>query len=204
VLVGSLLVGSLILSSGATAKEFKPGDLSVCGASRCASIRSQSVLDALTSFYYNSAQPPVRARAPRLAVPFYRIEFSNGYISGIVAGAGSDRFLSYGVNLDQFHQRLWYRVPPRALAGLRRLIVGLTPLRLTVAVLTDAGTFAAPPRSARQTSPPRSHSTTSGRHGNSMPWPLVLVALASLIALLMLGRRRQRAEATHLSIPSLR
>ena len=135
VLAGWLLVGSLVLCSGAAAKQFRPGDVRVCNASRCVSIRSQSVLNALASFYYDSARRPVRAMSPRLGVPFFRLEYSDGYVTGIVAGTGLTRFLSYGVNLGQFQGGVWYRVPGRAVVGLRSLTVGLAPLRLTAAAL---------------------------------------------------------------------
>jgi hypothetical protein len=71
VVAGALLVGSLVAGSSALAKEFTPGDLSVCNASRCVSISSQSVLNALASFYYDSAQPPARADAPRFGTPVF-------------------------------------------------------------------------------------------------------------------------------------
>jgi hypothetical protein len=190
--VGSLLFGLLILSSGAAAKEFKPGDLSVCNASRCVSIRGQSVLSALASFYYDGAQPQARAGAPGLGVPFFQLEFSNGYVTGIVAGTGIGRFLSYGVNLDQFQGGVWYRVPARAVAGLRSLTVGLAPLRLTTAALTVPGTFSVRTLGVRQPSPRIPRPAASGRHGNSWRWSLGLVPLAALIALVLLARRRRR------------
>jgi hypothetical protein len=131
IIAGLALVGLLIFNSGAAAKEFKPGDLRVCDAKRCVSIKSRTVLDALSAFYYDSATPPARVSAPRLGVPFFRLEFSNGYVTGIIADPQLDRFLSYGVNLDQFRAGVWYRAPTRAVAGLRQLTIGLAPLRLT-------------------------------------------------------------------------
>jgi hypothetical protein len=207
VLAGLLLVGSLMATSIAGAKGFEPGDLSVCDASRCVSIRSQSVLNAVASFYYDSARPPARARAPRLGTPFFRLEFSNGYVSGIIAGAALERFLSYGVNLDQFKEGVWYRVPRRAVDGLLRLTVGLTPLRLTVAALTPTGTFAAQGPGATQTSPPgadRVHRAAAGAHGDSARWLLGIAAIAVLIALALLARRWRRSVATQLPTPSAR
>ena len=63
------------------------------------------------------------------------MKFSNGYVTGIVAAAQLDRFLSYGVNLDQFQRGRWYRVPSAAALELRRLTAGLKPRRLTVAAV---------------------------------------------------------------------
>jgi hypothetical protein len=195
VLAGSLLVWSLILTSAA-AKDFTPGVLSVCNASRCVSIRSQSVLNALASFYYDSARPPARARAPRLDVPFFRLEFSDGYVTGIVAGSGLNRFLSYGVNLNQFRDGVWYRIPAGAVAGLRLLTVGLTPLRLTGAALAAIPTFGVQPRGATQPRPPGRGSTTAGGHSGSLSWLLGLVPLAALVALTLVARRRRRSVAS--------
>jgi hypothetical protein len=62
-----------------------------------------------------------------------QLRFTNGYVTGVVAGRRLDRFLSYGVNLDRFFGGTWYRVPRAAAAALRRLAAGLPPLRLTPA-----------------------------------------------------------------------
>jgi hypothetical protein len=204
VLAGSLLVWSLILSSGAVAKDLRPGELSVCNASRCVSIRSQSVLNALASFYYDSARPPSRARPPRLGTPFFRLEFSNGYVTGIVAGAELNRFLSYGVNLDQFRDGVWYRVPARAVAGLRRLTVGLTPLRLAGAAVAGAPTVDAQSPGATQPRPPSRQSTAPGSHSSNLSWPLGLVPLAALVALALAARRRRRSVAARRPTPAVR
>lgn len=188
VVAGSLVVGLLILSSGAAAKDFNPGDLSACNAKLCVSIRSQSVLSVLSSFYYDTAKPPARTDAPRLGAPFFRLEFSNGYVTGIVAGTRLDRFLSYGVNLDQFRKAAWYRVPTRAAAGLRSLTVALTPFRLTGAALAGTYTFGVQVPGAQ----PRLgglRPTDAGGHGNGLRWPVVLVPLAALIALASFWRR---------------
>lgn len=210
-LASAFLIGSLVLSSSAGAKEFRPGDLSVCNAKRCVSIKSQPVLAALSRFYYDSAVAPPRARGPRLGVPFYRLQFSNGYVTGIVAGAElgrvlgySDlsRFLSYGVNLDQFASGAWYRVPARAVAGLRKLTVGLAPLRLTDAALADS------PRAGVQSSAteaPRSARPAGSRGGRgSLAWVLGVLSLGALLALASIGGRRRRSAARLQPTPRLR
>jgi hypothetical protein len=202
VLAGALVVGSLLPGSSALAKEFRPGDLRVCNASRCVSIKSQPVLNALASFYYDSAQPPARAHGPRLGMPIFGLEFPNGYVTGIVAGTGLNRFLSYGVNLGQFQEGIWYRVPARAVAGLGRVTAGLTPLRLTAAGLTDTGTFA-DQRGATPRSPRGQRPATPG--GNRSPsWLLGLVAVAALIALALLTRRHRQSLGAEPPTPSVR
>jgi hypothetical protein len=196
IVAGLLLVGLLIFSSGAAAKEFNPGDLRVCNAKRCVSLKSRPVLNALSAFYYNSAVPPSRVRAPRLGVPFFGLEFSNDYVTGVIAGTQLDRFLSYGVNLDQFRAGVWYRVPTRAVAGLRELTVGLTPLRLTGTAVAGAATFAVHSPSATQPRRAQRPAATSG-----LPSALGVVSLAALIALASLARLRRRSRA---QLPTLR
>lgn len=117
-----LLLGSLILTPVAAAKAFRPGDLSLCSAQGCVSIKSQPVLNALAAFYYDSAQRPVRIGAPTTGTRSFKLEFSNGYVSGIAAGSNLDRFRSGGVNLDQFSRGVWYRLPSLVSSGLRRLV----------------------------------------------------------------------------------
>jgi hypothetical protein len=202
ILAGSLLVGSLILTSGASAKDFKPGDLSVCDAKRCVSIKSRPVLNALSVFYYDSAVPPAPVRAPGLGMPFFRLEFSNGYVTGIIASAELNRFLSYGVNLDQFRAGVWYRVPPRAVAGLRELTVGFTPLRLTSGAIASTSTFGVQSSAASEPPPRTQRRAGTGDRGSAVPWPLAVVSLTALIALASLARRRRRSGAA--SLPTLR
>jgi hypothetical protein len=97
---------------------------------RCVPVMDQKALNDISALYYGSRRP-ARARPPALRVPYYELRFRNGYATGIVATSALDRFLSYGVNLDQFARRRWYRVPARAAAELRRLSASLEPLRLT-------------------------------------------------------------------------
>lgn len=192
-----VLLSSLILTSGAAAKHFGPGDLSVCSANRCVSIRSQPTLNALAAFYYDSAKPPARVRAPSLGVRFFQLEFSNRYITGIVAGTNLTRFLSYGVNLDQFQSNAWYRVPAGAVAELRRLTSALTPLHLTAAAITYPNAFAVPSSGA---GPPRPQAVRRAAHGGqaNLPWALVILPLAALVAFALLARRRRRPVAAQL------
>jgi hypothetical protein len=195
---GLLLVGLLIISSDAAAKQFNPGDLRVCNAKRCVMIESRPVLNALSAFYYDSALTPARISAPRLGVPFFRLEFANGYVTGIIVGRLLARFLSYGVNLDQFRAGVWYRLPARAVAGLRALTVGLIPLRLAGTALADSPTFAVPRPSAAQPQLRARRQAATGGHGNSLPWALGVVSLAALIALALLARARRRPRAAQL------
>jgi hypothetical protein len=129
-----VLATALTFAPGATAKDFRPGDLRVCNAKRCVAITDQAVLNALSAFYYVGPQP-ARTRAPRMGAPAFQLKFTNGYVTGIVASARLDRFLSYGVYLGRFRKGSWYRVPDRAAQELIRLTESLKPMRVTLAAL---------------------------------------------------------------------
>jgi hypothetical protein len=128
------VAGSLAAGAVADAKNFGPGDLRLCDAHRCVAVRDRAALDALSSLYYGSKPLTVAAR-PRLGSPTLRLEFRNGYVSGIVGSKALDRFLSYGVNLGRFQRGTWYRIPAVATAELRVLGAQLRPLRLTRAAI---------------------------------------------------------------------
>src|SRR5438552_6785469 len=125
---GVLAVCLLLGAAGAQAKDFGPGDLRVCGAARCIPVVKPTILPLLGSFYYGGPQPAT-VRAPKLGAPAFQLRFKNGYVTGIVATAKLDRFLSYGVYVGRFVRGKWYRVPPRMSAELRRLAASLEPLR---------------------------------------------------------------------------
>jgi len=118
----------------ASAKEFGPGDLRVCGPSRCVAIVNRDALPQLGAFYF-SGPPPSQLRRPALGAPFYELRFPNGYLTGMVATGRLDRFLSYGVHLERFAAATWYAVPRRLSTELRRLTVGMPAYQLTRAAL---------------------------------------------------------------------
>ncbi len=124
----------LLFLPAANAKDFGPGDLRVCNATRCVPIVKRDVLPLLGSFYF-SGPAPAHLRAPALGAAYYQLRFRNGYATGIVATRRLDRFLSYGVHLERFDAGTWYAVPRRLSAELRRLTVGMRPLRVTPAAL---------------------------------------------------------------------
>ena len=132
-LVAVLAASALLSAPAASAKDFKPGDLRVCGVTRCVAIMKPGVLRAVSSFYYARPGQPPTASAPTLGVPTFELRFRGGYVTGIVATAGLDRFLSYGVNLQRFTRGTWYRVPARVVVELKRMRKSLEPLPLTEA-----------------------------------------------------------------------
>jgi hypothetical protein len=133
-LVGLLAaVAVLIVVPSAAAKDFKPGDLRICGAQRCVAVTNVNVLQSLSSFYYGG--PPAKTVAPSTGVSMFELRFSGGYVTGVVASTDLSRFLSYGVNLGHFARGTWYAVPTRAAAELRRLTRALAPLHVTAAAV---------------------------------------------------------------------
>jgi hypothetical protein len=136
-LLALLAASTLLFLPSASAKDFGPGDLRVCNASRCVPIVKRDVLPLLGSFYY-SGPAPAHLRAPALGAAYYELRFRNNYVTGIVASRQLDRFLSYGVHLERFDAGTWYAVPRRLSAELRRLTASLRPLRLTRAALAKS------------------------------------------------------------------
>ncbi|MFN2469454.1 MAG: hypothetical protein ABR583_00355 [Gaiellaceae bacterium] len=121
----------------ATAKDFKPGDLRMCGAAKCVVITEREATKGFASLIYTGG-PPKRAAAPQLGVRYFELRFKNGYVPGIVAAARLDRFLSHGLVLSRFRRGTWYRVPVAAARKLRALGAGLRPLRLTRAAVAKS------------------------------------------------------------------
>jgi hypothetical protein len=135
-IVAALLAAAALAAiPAATAKDFGPGDLRVCNAHRCVPITTRAVLPLLGRFYYSDPHDPRVAPRARLGAPAFELLFRNGYVTGIVATARLDRFLSYGVYLERFHRGVWYRMPSRVSAELRKLTAGMKPLRVTRAAL---------------------------------------------------------------------
>lgn len=128
---------ALLVLPSASAKEFGPGDLRVCNATRCVPIVNRDVLPQLGSFYY-SGPPPAHVRGPALGVAYYELRFRNNYVTGIVATRRLDRFLSYGVHVGRFAGGIWYAVPLQLSKELRRLTVGLRPLHVSRAALAKS------------------------------------------------------------------
>jgi len=133
VLVFVAVVALLVLPS-ASAKDFGPGDLRVCNATRCVAIVDPEVLPRLGAFYY-SGLPLARIARPALGAPYYELRFRNGYVTGIIATRRLDRFLSYGVHLERFAGGTWYVVPRALSREVRQLTADLRPLRVTRAAL---------------------------------------------------------------------
>ena len=121
-------------AGAATTKDFKPGDVRLCGSTRCVMVTSASVAKELGSFVYTGRQP-AKVAGPRVGERAFQLRFRNGYVAGIFASARLDRWLSYGVYLERFSRGKWYAVPRKTASDLRRLVAGMEPLRLTPAAI---------------------------------------------------------------------
>jgi len=128
---------ALLVLPSASAKDFRPGDVRVCDATRCVAIAGRDVLPQLRSLYYTGPRP-AEMRTPALGAPYFELRFRNDYVTGIVATRRLDRFLSYGVYLGRFNRGQWYAVPAQLSQELRRLTSGLSPFRLTRAALAKS------------------------------------------------------------------
>jgi hypothetical protein len=120
--------GLLAVPAG-IAKDFRPGDLRVCGKDRCVPLVDKSLLRVLERYYWGP-RPLQRAPGVRLATPGFELRFRNGYATGIVAGAKLGRFQAYGVYCERFERGRWYRFPVGAALALRRLAAHLRPIRV--------------------------------------------------------------------------
>jgi hypothetical protein len=132
----ALALGAVLgFAATAGAKQFGPGDLKLCDNDHCVVIMDQSLLNGLSRFYYGGPAP-AKVRKPRLGAPYLQLKFADGgYVTGVAATAQFDRFRSGGVNLGQFSPDDWYRVPAKVARGLRKLAVGLKPLRVSESVI---------------------------------------------------------------------
>jgi hypothetical protein len=128
----------MVLVASAGAKGFEPGDLRICNAKRCIPIMNRPALTALGTFYYIGTRPPSPAPRAHLGAPSFELRFDNGYVTGIVATASLDRFLSYGVNVGRFDRGRWYRVPRLAVRELRQLTASLRPIQLARAAIAKS------------------------------------------------------------------
>lgn len=182
--VAGLAVAATFLLGGATAsaKLFRAGEIEVCSHSHCAPVTGHATLARLAAYYYDATRPPRRAAAPPTGAPYWGIQFRDGYVTGIVAGRDLGTFLSYGVNLGQFTDGVWYRVPPAVAAGLRRAARGVAPARLAPAALAGSDPLApdGPPAGASVT---RATAPAAPDGSGGPAWTLSLIPLAALLML---------------------
>lgn len=106
----------------ASAKEFPPGELRVCGATQCRVFKDRPTARAFSSLLWGASRV-ARAPTPRVGSPVFQLRFKAGP-TGVILTATS--FRVHGLNCGRFQRGKWYRLPP----ALRDLTAGLAPKRL--------------------------------------------------------------------------
>lgn len=130
VAVALILACGVLAVPAAVAKDFRPGDLRVCGRDRCVPLVDRGLLRVLNGYYWGGR--PVRLAAPvRLGARGFELRVRDGATSGMVASRKLDRFRAYGFRCGRFVRGHWYRFPARAALALRRLTAHLHPLKVS-------------------------------------------------------------------------
>ena len=129
----ALALAALLVTATAAAKDFAPGDLSVCNRRQCVPIANRALLKVLSSYYWGPGPAPA-AFPPGPGAPAFELRFADGSVSGLVAGTGLHTFRAYGFDCGRFRRGRWYRFPPSAARELRKLTAGLRPLRVSAIV----------------------------------------------------------------------
>jgi hypothetical protein len=130
--IAAALIGStsLLAVPAAVAKDFRPGDLRVCGRSQCVPIVNRRLLRILSHYYWGPRRV-VGARPVDRGTPAFALRWRDGYASGLVAGAGLDRFRGHGFFCGRFVRGTWYRFPAEATVMFKKLTAGIRPLRVS-------------------------------------------------------------------------
>jgi hypothetical protein len=123
--LATALAAAFAVAGIASAKEFPPGGLKVCGATQCRVV-TDSQSHAFSDLLWGE-RPVTRASTPRLGSPIYELRFKTGP-AGAIISATSIRV--HGLNCGRFQRGRWYRLPP----SLRRMTAGLQPKRLRASV----------------------------------------------------------------------
>jgi hypothetical protein len=125
----TLAIALLIFGvSAASAKEFRPGDLRLCGATQC-----RLVIDGPTNrhfgalLYGDGRVAPAPAPTPGVGSPVFQLRFRDGPAAVIL---NATAFRVHGLNCGRFRRGHWYRLP----AALRGLTTGLKPKQLRARV----------------------------------------------------------------------
>jgi hypothetical protein len=118
ILAASIL---FLATPAASAKEFPPGDLFLCGATQCREVSAEHGR-AFSSLLWGD-RPVTRTETPRVGSPVYQLRFRNGP-AGVMLTATA--FRVHGLNCSRFQRGRWYRLP----RGLRGLTTGPTPKHL--------------------------------------------------------------------------
>ena len=122
VAVSALLLGT----PAASAKDFRPGDLRVCGAVHCRVVTERAQARTFSAFLYGNGRPR-RASAPRVGSPVFQLRLKDGFVAALLSPAA---IRVHGLFCERFVRGRWYRLP----SSLRNIGAGLEPKRLRATV----------------------------------------------------------------------
>jgi hypothetical protein len=112
----------LVVCTWASAKEIRPGDLLVCGAQHCRTVKDPRQAQAFSSLLWGD-RPVVRAPTPPVGSPVFQLRFADGPVGAII---NATAIRVAGLNCGRFQRGKWYRLP----RVLRGLTPGLEPRQL--------------------------------------------------------------------------
>ena len=116
---------ALVVAGIASAKEFPPGELMVCGAKQCRVVTAAQSR-AFSALLWGD-RAVTRAPTPRVGAPIFQLRFKSGP-AGVIISATAIRV--HGLNCGRFRRGNWYRLP----ASLRELSAGLEPKHLRASI----------------------------------------------------------------------
>ena len=125
-IAGGILAIALVAAAGASAKEIRPGDLRICGATQCRVVNDPGQARAFGNLLWGSSRV-VRAPTPRVGTPIFQLRFRDGPAGAIISATA---IRVHGLNCRRFQRGKWYRLP----ASLRGVTVWLKPKRLRASI----------------------------------------------------------------------
>lgn len=115
----------MLLGAPASAKEFPPGSLRICGAAECR-VATAAQSKGFSDLLWDN-RPVARAQIPRVGSPVYQLRFPNGPAGAIISPTA---IRVHGLICERFQRGRWYWLP----RSLRGVTAGMTPIRLWRAV----------------------------------------------------------------------
>jgi hypothetical protein len=124
--LGVAFASFLLVAVPASAKEFPPGSLMVCGVTQCRVVKDPRESKAFSSLLWGNG-PVTRAPTPRVGSAIYQLRFRSGPAGAIVSATA---IRVHGLRCGRFERGKWYRLP----RVLRGVTAGLKPKRLRASV----------------------------------------------------------------------
>ena len=111
-----------LFAAGAGAKEIRPGDLRICGATHCRVVKDRGQAHAFSELLWGPSRV-VRAPTPPVGSPIFQLRFRDGPAGAIISASA---IRVHGLFCGRFQRGKWYRLP----ASVRGVTAGLKPKRL--------------------------------------------------------------------------